>query len=75
MSVNLLKGTLPLKLLALAAAIVRLLTDAEQRRTLGAMLRRRAEDEFSWDAITRRLLDVYCRVARPLARHSNATQS
>lgn len=48
---------------ALRAAIERLLGDRELRRRLGEAGRRRAAEHFSWDAVTRRTLDVYARYA------------
>lgn len=50
---------------ALAAALAALLVDSGRCQALGASLRRRAESEFSWEAVTERLLAVYRRVATP----------
>jgi len=48
---------------ALRAALDRLLDDPDLRRRMGAAGRRRADEHFSWDAVTRRTLDVYARYA------------
>jgi glycosyltransferase involved in cell wall biosynthesis len=48
---------------ALRAAIEGLLGDRELRRRLGEAGRRRAAERFSWDAVTRRTLEVYARYA------------
>lgn len=48
---------------ALAAALVRLLTDPALRAELGAAGRRRVEDEFSTDRMARRAAELYARVA------------
>ena len=44
---------------ALRAALARLLADPDLRRTLGAGGRRRAQERFSWAAVTDATLDVY----------------
>lgn len=49
---------------ALAAAILELLGDEPRRRSLGAAARQAAE-QYSWDRIARRLLEVYERLATP----------
>jgi len=43
----------------LADALVELLTDEQRRRLLGANARLIAEEQYDWDGIARRLLDVY----------------
>jgi glycosyltransferase involved in cell wall biosynthesis len=48
---------------ALRAALDRLLGDRELRRRMGEAGRRRAAEHFSWDAATRKTLDVYARYA------------
>jgi glycosyltransferase involved in cell wall biosynthesis len=48
---------------ALRAGLDRLLADAELRRRMGEAGRRRAAEHFSWDAVTRKTLDVYARYA------------
>jgi glycosyltransferase involved in cell wall biosynthesis len=48
---------------ALRAGLERLLADAELRRRMGEAGRRRAAEHFSWDAVTRKTLDVYARYA------------
>jgi glycosyltransferase involved in cell wall biosynthesis len=48
---------------ALRAALDRLLADGELRRRMGEAGRRRAAEQFSWDVVTRKLLDVYARYA------------
>jgi phosphatidylinositol alpha-mannosyltransferase len=48
---------------ALAGAVVELLADEPRRRTLGANARAIAIQRYSWDAIARRLLEIYERVA------------
>lgn len=52
---------------ALAAALTSMLTDAGRRSAQGAALRARAEREFSWPALARKLALVYERVAAPPA--------
>jgi glycosyltransferase involved in cell wall biosynthesis len=54
--------------MALADAMVALLRSPDERQTLGAALRARAEQEFSWPALARRLAAVYERVAAPADR-------
>jgi glycosyltransferase involved in cell wall biosynthesis len=44
---------------ALRGALTRLLADPELRRTLGAGGRRRAQERFSWSAVTDATLDAY----------------
>ncbi len=44
---------------AIEDAVVRLLEDEELRQRLGAGARRRAVEEYSWDAIAARLSDIY----------------
>jgi glycosyltransferase involved in cell wall biosynthesis len=44
---------------ALRAALERLLADADLRRRLGVSGRRRAQERFSWPAVTDRTLDAY----------------
>jgi glycosyltransferase involved in cell wall biosynthesis len=46
----------------LAAQIVRLLTDGNERRRLGAAARARVEEHFSWDVIAGRTVEVYRKV-------------
>jgi glycosyltransferase involved in cell wall biosynthesis len=53
---------------ALAARLVDLLRDDDRRRTLGEALRRRAEQEFAWPALARRLLATYERSVAPPTR-------
>jgi glycosyltransferase involved in cell wall biosynthesis len=48
---------------ALRSAIERLLGDRELRRRMGAAGRRRAAEHFSWDAVTRRTVELYARYA------------
>jgi glycosyltransferase involved in cell wall biosynthesis len=48
---------------ALRAALERLLDDADLRRRMGEAGRRRAAEQFSWDVVTRKTLDVYARYA------------
>jgi len=48
---------------ALRAALERLLEDRELRRRMGDAGRRRAAEHFSWDAVTRRTLELYARYA------------
>jgi glycosyltransferase involved in cell wall biosynthesis len=48
---------------ALAAALRRLVDDADLRRRLGEAGRRRAADRFSADVMTRRMLELYDEVA------------
>ena len=48
---------------ALAAALAALQRDPERRRAAGATGRRRAQQEFSHDAVARRTLDVWRQVA------------
>jgi glycosyltransferase involved in cell wall biosynthesis len=50
---------------ALAAGVVALLQAPDERARLGAQLRARAEREFSWSSLGRRLADVYEQVAAP----------
>lgn len=59
----------------LAVQMANVLTDASRCQTLGAMLRRRAEEQFSWRALTGQLLDVYRRVAGSVEPHLHATRS
>ena len=59
---------------ALSAAIVSLLGDGERRTTQGQALRRRAESQFSWPALTTRLVRVYQRVVETPARGVYAAQ-
>jgi len=47
---------------AMARALVRLATDAESRRRMGAWNRARAEADFGWSASAARLLALYRRV-------------
>ena len=49
---------------ALAAALDALLRDPDRRRRLGAAARRRVEERFSAEAMTRRVLEIYDEVAR-----------
>jgi phosphatidylinositol alpha-mannosyltransferase len=44
---------------ALADAVAALLDDEPRRQSLGAAGRRLAEERYSWDAVGRRLLDIY----------------
>jgi starch synthase len=48
---------------ALRSAIGRLLGDRELRRRMGEAGRRRAAEHFSWDAVTRRTVELYARYA------------
>ncbi len=48
---------------ALRAELERLLDDPGLRRRMGDAGRRRAEESFSWDSVTRKTLDVYARYA------------
>ncbi len=48
---------------ALRAALERLLADPGLRRRMGDAGRRRAAEHFSWNAVTRKTLDVYARYA------------
>jgi glycosyltransferase involved in cell wall biosynthesis len=48
---------------ALRSAIERLLADRELRRWMGEAGRRRAAEHFSWDAVTRRTVELYARYA------------
>jgi glycosyltransferase involved in cell wall biosynthesis len=48
---------------ALRSAIERLLADRELRRRMGEAGRRRAAERFSWDAVTRRTVELYARYA------------
>jgi glycosyltransferase involved in cell wall biosynthesis len=48
---------------ALRAALERLLADPQLRRRMGEAGRRRAAEQFSWPAATRKTLDVYARYA------------
>jgi glycosyltransferase involved in cell wall biosynthesis len=59
---------------ALAARIVDLLGDESRRQSLGAALRRRAEQQFSWEAQGNRLLLLYRRVAHLPDAHAYATE-
>lgn len=52
---------------ALAAAISRVLGDADFERSLGERARRRVEDAFSSDSVAQNLLEVYLREARAVA--------
>jgi phosphatidylinositol alpha-mannosyltransferase len=53
---------------ALAEAVVELLADEPRRRTLGAKARAVAIQRYSWDAIARRLLEIYELVVHGEAR-------
>jgi D-inositol-3-phosphate glycosyltransferase len=53
----------PANVPALRAALERLLADRDLRRRMGEAGRRRAAEHFSWDAVTRKTLDVYARYA------------
>lgn len=54
---------------ALAAALVELLGDESRRRALGERAREVAEEQYAWERIAERLLDVYHRViSAPLAQ-------
>jgi glycosyltransferase involved in cell wall biosynthesis len=48
---------------ALRDALERLLGDRELRRRMGEAGRRRAAEHFSWDAVTRRIVELYARYA------------
>jgi glycosyltransferase involved in cell wall biosynthesis len=48
---------------ALHATLARLLADPEERARLAAGARRAAEERYGWDAIARRHLDLYARLA------------
>lgn len=58
------RGSVP----ALAGEILRLVQDADTRRTYGENLRARAEHEFSWQRQAGKILDVYASVGAR-ARH------
>jgi phosphatidyl-myo-inositol alpha-mannosyltransferase len=49
---------------ALVDAVAELLADEDRRRSLGAAGRRIAEERYSWDAIARRLVEIYEEVTR-----------
>ncbi len=53
---------------ALASRLVDLLKHGDRRRAIGEALRRRAEQEFAWPVLARRLLASYERSAVPPAR-------
>jgi glycosyltransferase involved in cell wall biosynthesis len=53
----------PGDVVALRAALERLLGDRELRRRLGAAGRRRASEQFSWDRITHETVELYARYA------------
>jgi len=44
---------------ALVAAVERLLADEPRRQAMGAAGRRLAQERYAWDAIARRLVDIY----------------
>ena len=48
---------------ALATALIELLNAPDRCHMLGAVLRRRAETQFAWPMLIRRLLGVYRRVS------------
>ena len=50
---------------ALVDAVASLLADEPRREALGAAGRRIAEEKYSWDAIARRLVEIYGTVAAP----------
>lgn len=53
---------------ALATALISLLQDADRRRAIGAALRARVEQEFSWSALARKLSGVYDRLVEAAGR-------
>lgn len=59
---------------ALASSLVELLGDPTRLTQLGLALRQRAEAEFPWEAVTKRLLSVYRRVARSATPQPHAAQ-
>ena len=44
---------------ALADSVIGLLADEPRRQAMGAAGRTYAETQFAWDAIARRLVDIY----------------
>jgi glycosyltransferase involved in cell wall biosynthesis len=50
---------------ALAEALIRILSNADLSRSLGAAAQRRVSEEFSWDSIVDRWEDVYRRAVAP----------
>jgi phosphatidylinositol alpha-mannosyltransferase len=52
---------------ALADAVEAILADEPRRRAMGAAGRRLAQDRYSWEAIARRLSEIYESIASPLA--------
>jgi glycosyltransferase involved in cell wall biosynthesis len=48
---------------ALADAVISLLADEPRREAMGAAGRELAQSRYAWDAIARRLLDIYEQVA------------
>jgi glycosyltransferase involved in cell wall biosynthesis len=53
----------PGDVVALRSALERVLGDRELRRRLGAAGRRRAQEQFSWDRVTRETVALYARYA------------
>lgn len=54
----------------LAAAMTGMLTDPERARRLGTAGRRRVEQEFGWDAVARRVHDLYTSLVAPEVKSS-----
>jgi phosphatidylinositol alpha-mannosyltransferase len=52
---------------ALTEAVVQLLEDEPRRQALGAAGRRLAQERYAWDAIARRLVEIYDSVLTPAA--------
>jgi glycosyltransferase involved in cell wall biosynthesis len=48
---------------ALAAAVVDLVADEPRRERMGAAGRELAQSRYAWDAIARRLVDIYAQAA------------
>jgi glycosyltransferase involved in cell wall biosynthesis len=59
---------------ALASSVADLLGDPPRLAQLGSALRLRAAGQFSWEAVTERLLSVYRRVARPATPQAHAAR-
>lgn len=54
----------------LASQIIHLLADDDMRKRLGMAARRRVEENFSWDVIADRTLEVYSKVLHERKKHS-----